>query len=154
MRRVLHLLPGPGGNLLSPWGAVLLHLHLFQRTSTVVESSCQGHADGLLLMPKLSSPPSSSRGLPAELCHCSQRQNKRSQTCLSLVVVVVGGDGGGFPVGGPKFRVHSPYNDSFCFVFGFCGSCVQLVWCLVDPKLKNKRQHTNIDEFWNSLNTL
>ena len=107
---ILHL-PGPGGNLLSPWGAVLLHLHLFHRTSTVVESSCQGHADGLLLVPKhraqppLSSPPSSSRGLPAELCHCSQRKNKRSQTCLSLVVVVVGlggegGEGGGGGGGG------------------------------------------------------
>ena len=68
----------------------------FLRTSTVVESSCQGHADGLLLVPKhraqppLSTPPSSSRGLPAELIHCWSRKKQRTtQTCLSLVVVVV-----------------------------------------------------------------
>ena len=71
VRRVLHLLPGPGGGLLSPWGAVLLHLHLLFRTSTVVESRCQGHADGLLLVPKhraqppLTSSLSSADGLPA-----------------------------------------------------------------------------------------
>ena len=44
VRRVLHLLPGPGGGLLYLWGAVLLHLHLLLRTSTVVESSCQAEA--------------------------------------------------------------------------------------------------------------
>ena len=71
VRLVLHLLLGPGGKLLAPWGAVLLHLHLLLRTSTVVESSCQGHADGLLFVPEhrtqppLSSSLSSAHGLPA-----------------------------------------------------------------------------------------
>ena len=68
---------GPGGGLLSPWGAVLLHLHLLLRTSTVVEISCQGFADGLLLVPKhraqplLTSSPSGSSTLelPARFSH-------------------------------------------------------------------------------------
>ena len=99
VRSLLLHLPGPGGNLLSPWGAVLLHLHLFLRTSTVVESSCQGHADGLLLVPKhraqplLSSPPSSSCGLPAELCHCSPRKKK-----VTNLSEPGGGRGGGVVV--------------------------------------------------------
>ena len=62
MRSLLLHLPGPGGGLLSPWGAVLLHLHLFLRTSTVVESSCQGHADGLLLVPKHRAQPGGGSG--------------------------------------------------------------------------------------------
>ena len=53
MRVVHHLVPGSGAGVLSPWGSVLLQLHLFLlRSSTVVECSCRSHADGLLLMPK------------------------------------------------------------------------------------------------------
>ena len=80
--------PGPGGGLLSPWGAVLLHLHLLLQTSTVVESSCQGHADGLLLVPKhRAQPPLTSspcdatrRWAPAALIHqlaTTHHQKKR-----------------------------------------------------------------------------
>ena len=64
-------------------------------TSTVVESSCQGHADGLLLMPKhraqppLTTSPSSSRELPAELIHCWPRKNTEDNANLSEPVVVV-----------------------------------------------------------------
>ena len=43
-------LPGSGAGVLSPYG-VLLHLHLrLPRTSTLVESSCQSHADAVLLV--------------------------------------------------------------------------------------------------------
>ena len=63
LRRVLHLLPGPGGSLLCSWGTVLLR--------AVVRRSCHGRSDRLLLVSppraqsSLSTSLSSSRGLPA-----------------------------------------------------------------------------------------
>ena len=104
---LVHLtLLGSGAGLLSPRGGVLLqlhHLHLW--SSTVVECSCQSHADGLLLMPQhgtqppLTSSPSGSRTLelPARFSRQLATQwktpkdhklTRRKRTCLNPCVVV------------------------------------------------------------------
>ena len=66
--------------------------------STFSFGPCQGHADGLLLVPKhraqppLTSSPSSSRGLPAELSHeiATQRERPKFTNLSELVGGVVG----------------------------------------------------------------
>ena len=64
------LLSGPGGCGLAPWSAVL-GVHIVR----VVHHHCQGHADGLLLVPEHRTQPpltpslSSAHGLPAGLIH-------------------------------------------------------------------------------------